>query len=174
MEFKTVLVVGGTGMLAKATRYLADHASQLILVSRDSLATAKRLGLSSANCVSADWTTVPAFLAATKPTIDRFPPDLIILWMHESGLGARLGLLDMVRGSNCRIVDIHGSGSGKVLDRVAQRRLEVVQAGCRYTAVVLGAVQEHDRSSRWLTHDEISLGVIQAIKSTSDCVVGSI
>ncbi|UTH73753.1 hypothetical protein [Chromobacterium sp. IIBBL 290-4] len=174
MKFKTALVVGGTGMLAKATLYLADHASQLILVSRDSHATAKRLGLSGANGVSADWTTAPAFLAATKPVIDRFPPDLIVLWMHQSGRDTRQGLLDMVRNSNCRIVDIHGSGGGNVQDRVAQRRLEVVQAGCRYTAVVLGSVPEHDGSLRWLTHDEISRGVIQAIETQNDCVVGSI
>ena len=174
MKCKTALVVGGTGMLAKATLHLADQASQLILVSRDSHATAKRLGLSGANCVCADWTAAPAFLAATKPAINRFPPDLIVLWMHQSGRGARQGLLEMVRGSNCRIVDIHGSGGGNVQDRVAQRRLEAMQVGCRYTAVVLGAVQERDGSSRWLTHDEISLGVIQAIESLDDCVVGSI
>lgn len=174
MEFKTVLVVGGTGMLAKATRHLADHAAQLILVSRDSHAAAKRLGLSGANCISADWSSAPAFLAATQPAIDRFPPDLIVLWMHQTGRGARLGLLDMVRSSNCRIVDIHGSGGGNVQDRVAQRRLQAMQAGCRYTAVVLGSVPERDGSARWLTHDEISLGVIQAIESPSDCVVGSI
>lgn len=172
--FDHTLVIGGTGMLAKASRYLSDLSSRLTLVSRDGTTARTRLNLPRTDYISADWTAAETFVARLKPAIDLNPPDLIVLWVHRSGQQARQALLDSVRGSNCRVVDVHGSGTGNVLDRVAHRRLDVTQAGCRYTAVVLGAVKEADGSSRWLSHDEISTAVIRAIETDTDYLVGEI
>jgi hypothetical protein len=172
VEFEHALIVGGTGMLEKASRYVSDRASHVTLVSRDADATRKRLGLPRANYISADWTDPAIFLANVKPAFALHPVDLILLWMHRSGQNARLGLIDIARGSNCHIVDVHGSGGANASNNIAQRRLEVLQADCRYNAVLLGAVYQGDEPSRWLTHDEISTAVIEAIVTRSDVVAG--
>ncbi|MBB5462849.1 hypothetical protein [Paraburkholderia sp. Cpub6] len=172
MEFEHALVVGGTGMLEKASRYLSDHASRLTLVSRNGEGARTRLGLPRVNYISADWTMTTTFLDKVKPVFDLCPVDLILLWMHRSGYDARLSMLDMARGSNCRIIDVHGSGVGDALAKVEQRRFDAGQAGCRYNAVLLGTVKDGGESSRWLTHDEISAGVIKAIEAKNDVMVG--
>jgi hypothetical protein len=174
VEFKHALVVGGTGMLEKASRYLSDHASSLTLVSRNGDGARTRLGLPRINYISADWIGATTFLGKMRPVFDSYPIDLILLWMHRSGNDARVGLLEMARGSNCRIVDVLGSGTGDVLSKVSQRRFAAHQAGCRYTAVLLGSVKDTGESVRWLTHDEISMGVIQAIETKNDVMVGTV
>jgi len=118
---------------------------------------------------------VPAtFLADVKPVFELYPVDLMLLWMHRSGRAARLGLIEMARGSNCHIVEVHGSAAGDTSQRIAQRRFEINQAGCQYTAVLLGAIMDGGKLTRWLTHDEISAAVIEAIKTKRDVIAGAV
>ncbi|OBR46981.1 hypothetical protein [Paraburkholderia tropica] len=174
MEFEHALIIGGTGMLNSASRYLSKHASHVTLVSRDGDAARQRLSFPHANYISADWTMPAVFIDRLKPALALRPVDLILLWMHRSGREARLSLLNAVRGSNSRIIDVHGSGAADVMERIAQRRLEVSQAGCRYNAVLLGSLLGDNQSPRWLTHDEISRAVIEAVQTESDVVAGNV
>lgn len=173
MEFEHALIIGGTGMLESTSRYLSKRASHLTLVSRDGDAARQRPLFSHADYVSADWTMPVVFVDRLKPTLALYPVDLILLWMHQSGREARRGLLNAVRGSNSRIVDVHGSGAADAPERIAQRRFEASQVGCRYNVVLLGSLLADNQSPRWLTHDEISKAAIEAIQTGCDVVAGN-
>jgi hypothetical protein len=63
-------------------------------------------------------------------------------------------------------------GSG-AMAAVASRP-PLTQGGARYVRVVLGCI-EHGSTRRWLTHDEISSGVLNAVDSgASRHVVGAL
>ena len=75
-----VLIIGGSGMLARASRYIAADAGKLTLGSRNPGALAGELG---AVPLVLDWTD-PAMTRAALKTVA--PVDLLVSWLHDGGI----------------------------------------------------------------------------------------
>lgn len=153
------LVIGGTGMLAEATRWVARRASVTILVARQ----ASRFPVEGARLrpVDADW-HAPDFAARVGAAItENGPVGRVLLWLHdpEPVLPWLLPLVD-----RARVVLVLGSLDGRprlpdALGSVAVVRLGSMEAG---------------GGRRWLSHAEISAGAIAALQDGVCRVVGEL
>src|SRR5258708_2196818 len=101
-RFAHALVIGGTGMLAGATRYVAARSQRLTVVARGAEAACRNMGLDAGAACPADWRARAAFLAAVSPRLGSPLPDLALIWMHASGERAALGLLDALAARRVR------------------------------------------------------------------------
>ena len=152
-----VLVVGGTGMLSGLVEALAGDGGRLSLLSRR--ASQHPGGF---DC---DYHDEAGFRAALEAAVLRHGPiDLAVAWFHTLKIAAPRMLAQQVRG---RMFQVLGSATA---DPAHPHRLGSAAAvadglvDCRLRQVVLGVRVVGDRS-RWLTNDEISAGVLEAVRS---------
>jgi hypothetical protein len=150
-----ILVVGGTGMLAGLCRALAEDGGRLSLLSRRASA------MGGFDC---DYYDPVSFQAALEAAEARNGPiELAVGWFHNIRLEACRLLAERVRG---RLFQVLGSA---MADPGHPWRLDLAKAvaaglpACDLRQVVLGFKVE-DRGARWLTNDEISDGVLAAIR----------
>lgn len=150
-----VLVVGGTGMLAGLVEALAGDGGRLSLLSRH--ASQHPAGF---DCDYHDAEGFGRALAAASAR--NGPVDLAVAWFHTLKIAAPRMLAEQVRG---RMFQVLGSGTA---DPAHPHRLAAAAAvadglaDCQLRQVVLG-FRVIDERSRWLTNDEISAGVLDAI-----------
>lgn len=151
------LVVGGTGMLEAATRHVAAHWAEVTLVARDPFALAEALG---ATPCALDWAAPEAGerIAALGEGFD-----LALIWLHEEASGVSRAFEDRLRPGG-RLVRVMGSAA--MDPAVRDRRAPDPRADIHRQLVITGwhpdATQPEGR--RWLTHAEISGGVIAALR----------
>lgn len=138
------LVVGGTGMLAGLTRELARRGHPVTAVAR----RAADLG-DGVRTVALDYRDAHALGAALeRAAVERGPLELAVCWIHTDAPAApRLVAGALAPGG--RLVQVFGA-------RVWP--LEHVPVHVAYRQALLGAV-----GARWLTHEEISAGVLAAV-----------
>jgi NAD(P)-dependent dehydrogenase (short-subunit alcohol dehydrogenase family) len=159
------LVIGGSGMLAEASLWLAGRHGRVTVIgrNRDKL---NRLAARDARIhpVSADYYREDAFRVALRASLDEHGPwSLVVAWIHSQ----EERVLAMVSEERKRVADspwslFHVLGSSSNLDEIERDMIDL--DGCDYHQVQLGFVIEGGRS-RWLTHAEISGGVIHAIRT---------
>jgi hypothetical protein len=172
-QFEHALVVGGTGMLADASRFIRARSRRITLVARR--AEAAGLTLLSDEACSVDWRNAAVFSAALSPRIAAIPPDLSLLWIHSSGQRALLWLLQQLVTRPVLIVHVLGSSSGDPRGGNDDINAIVSKAPrMHYVTVLLGSKALPDGRRRWLTNVEISAGAIEAIQNGRDVVVGEI
>lgn len=154
-----IVVIGGTGMLSGFCEALAGDGGRLSLLSRHASQTA---GADGFDC---DYHDPAAFFAALDAMVARSGPiDLAVAWFHSLKIAAPRLLAERVQG---RLFQVLGSAAA---DPSHPRRLDVaakVAAGspdCAVRQVVLGFRVEGGRS-RWLTDEEISRGVLDAVRA---------
>jgi NADPH:quinone reductase-like Zn-dependent oxidoreductase len=151
-----VLVVGGTGMLAGATRRLAAQASALTLVARNPGPLAADLG---ARSVALDWAApdAPSRVAAIW---DGF--DLAVIWLHDDAAHLARPFEDLLRPGG-RVIRVHGSRSVDPVVRAA--RDPDPRPGLHRQVVILGWHPDPLAAGgrRWLADDEICAGVLAAL-----------
>jgi hypothetical protein len=172
-RFRHALVVGGTGMLADATRFVRAQSARMTLVARR--AEAADLTRSPDEACPVDWRDFAAFWKALSPRIRARRPDLALLWMHASGERALHWLLAQLVTHPVLIVHVLGSSSGD--PRACNESLKAILSSdpsVQYVTVVLGSKALPGGRRRWLTNAEISAGAIEAIQTGRDVVVGEI
>jgi len=158
MAARRALVLGGTGMLSGVADALLVDGWQVVLPSRRKPTVDGR----AARWVKADWTE-PATLAATAAEALGGPADLLVAWVHR---GVRMSVLRAVApllADDAPVVEVHGSASANPLGGCP----EPVLTGHPTQQVVLGYVR-HAGRTRWLTHDEVSAGVLDAVHRALD------
>lgn len=161
------LVVGGTGMLAGLVRGLVRAGRRTTVVARSetrirSLA-AETGAPAKVLAAPADYTcpdTLKTALSQVLTTGERFTT--AVLWVHGSHRPVVHGLLTDQLAPGALLVDVLGSA---VLDpsRGALRRPAYAVPSAVYRAVVLGFT-DGAHGTRWLTHAEISDGVLDAVE----------
>lgn len=155
-----ILIIGGTGMLAKASRDIAKEGHELILLSRNPDKLAKAL---QAKSVALDWTRKSEVLACLACLQNEPKVDVLMTWIHNNGLWC-LPLFENLLIPGGRSIRIHGSAAGDPAEGIktdpVTSRGDIIRQH-----VVLGWVQETE-GRRWLSNDEISEGVFKAFKST--------
>jgi molybdopterin-guanine dinucleotide biosynthesis protein A len=138
------LVVGGTGMLAPATRALAARGHDVTCIARRNADLGHGVTVEPADY--RDTTALQAVLA--RATQARGPIELAVCWIHTDAPEAPRIVVEAL-APGARLVQVFGT-------RVWP--LEAVPLHVAYRQVLLGSTE-----GRWLTHDEISTGVLEAI-----------
>lgn len=153
---RRVLVVGGTGMLAGATRALAAQADEVVLVARRPEALATETG---AVPLALDWTAPDA---ATR--VAELPGgfDLGLIWLHDEACGLARAFEDRL-APGARVIRVHGSRSVDPAVRVV--REPDPRPGLHRQVVILGWHLDPSAADgqRWLADDEICAGVLAAV-----------
>ena len=158
MAARRALVLGGTGMLAGAAATLLDDGWQVVLPSRrrPSLPVTNGNGR-GARWVRADWTDPTELTRAAADALGG-PADLLVAWVHREVRTGVLRAVSSLLAPAAPVVEVHGSSSANPLGGCP----DPVLAGHQTQQVVLGYVR-HAGRTRWLTHEEISAGVLDAI-----------
>lgn len=154
-----VLIVGGTGMLAGLAEALARDGGRLSLLSRR---VSEVAGGDGFDC---DYHDEADFVRALEAAIAKAGPvDLAVAWFHTLKIPAPRRLAERVQG---RMFQVLGSATGDPAHPDRLGRAAAVADGlpdCSLRQVVLG-FKVDEGGSRWLTHEEISQGVLEAIRS---------
>ena len=105
------------------------------------------------------------------------PIDLAVVWIHENAPNAPQRLANRLAENGRRVTYVHVLSSAHADPagpRVPWRDRFATLTGLAYQEVILGFVLD-PQGSRWLTHKEISDGVLQAISQHSRrFVVGTV
>jgi hypothetical protein len=164
-----ILVVGGTGMLSGLCEALAGDGGRLSLLARRSSGWRG----APARAFDCDYRDEAAFADAVDAALAaNGPVDLAVAWIHDARLPANRILAE--RLGPARLFQVLGSATA---DPARPDRLQVAAAAaqgldCQMRQVVLG-FQVEAGQSRWLSDDEISRGVLAAIRRDEPyCVVG--
>jgi hypothetical protein len=159
-RFRHALVVGGTGMLAPATRRLAGRAGRLTLASRHPGTLAAEIGAAPLPIDWNDRAAASAALAAFRR--DAAPVDLLVAWLHDAAVWLAAPA-EACLAAGARSIRVHGSRSAD--PAVRRARDPDPRPDVRRQTVILGwhpdPLAEDGR--RWLDHAEISDGVIAAV-----------
>jgi hypothetical protein len=162
-------IVGGTGMLAAASARFAGAYGDVFLAARDPAPLAEKTG---AMALPFDWSDKKNATAVLKSLAEGPPFDLVVSWLHDDGLWC-VPFLEALPKKNGRSIRVHGSAAGdpgKGLTTDPAPRDGIVRQN-----VVLGWVSE-GTGRRWLTHEEISRGVMKAFETPRELafVVGTL
>ena len=152
-----VLVVGGTGMLSGLVEALAGDGGRLSLLSRR--ASQHPGGF---DC---DYHDEAGFRAALEAAVLRHGPiDLAVAWFHTLKIAAPRVLAQQVRGRMFQVLGSATADPGHPHRLASAAAVAEGLVDCRLRQVVLG-FQVIGDGSRWLTNDEISAGVLEAVRS---------
>lgn len=171
MNERTALVLGGTGMLKGCAEELLNQGWQVVLPSRRPDATLGRAARAAlrggghvpqqarhrARPVAADWALPDELVERVREVLDR-PADLLVAWVHASYRDAVLRAVTPLLAPHAPVVEVHDSGAIHPVRGVPDPALP----GHPTQQVVLGFVR-HGGSTRWLSHEEASAGVLEAV-----------
>lgn len=169
---KRVLIIGGTGMLRGTTEYFISNNFHVSIIGRDpqklNYFTSKFPTKKTFNLISIDYTESISFLKVIEENIKNNGSfNIIISWVHSNGLNSFLQLIDVVKKSNDQALLYHIKGSSFYDSAQNNSFNRLIKSNkLIYREIFLGYKRENNLS-RWLTNDEISSGVIKAIKSNN-------
>jgi NADPH:quinone reductase-like Zn-dependent oxidoreductase len=169
-RFESVLIVGGSGMLAGLARALCEHADRVSILARSE----KRIRAVS-DAVEPIVCDYNDGVALSEALSQIETPDLVVAWVHGRAPQARRAFAECLVAEG-RFVQVVGSAHADPAhpERLAEMARAVDALPIDYQAVVLGFVVEQG-SSRWLSNDEISAGVLAAIESEQPLsIVGAV
>lgn len=157
-----ILTIGMTGMLAGATRTLADQGPVWVV--------ARHASQFCQACQHPNLTPIDGDYNDPRLT-DRIPVSgihTIIAWIHGSDWSFLERAVERCQAR--RVLHICGSSSADPSTPIQRPNL----GHADYYRVILGFVIENNRS-RWLTHEEISSGVLAAVRNDApETVVGTV
>lgn len=174
-----MLVIGGTGMLAACTVGLAADGHRVTVLSR-SRARFDRLPVAPAapmpmEWLGADYTDSPAFRLALQRGLRTGPFDAVLAWMPDGTWWDTLfGEMHSARGTGSSPWDLYRvRGSAAACSGFAEA-FPPAPANVRLHLIVLG-FQLATQGSRWLRHDEIAEGALNAVRTAQRLtVVGTV
>ena len=157
-RFGRVFVMGGTGKLEGATTWLAAQADALTLAARRPALLADKLGAAP---LEIDWQEEEIAKNVLASEFGKF--DLAVIWLHDSAIALSRSCEDVVRTGG-RVIRVHGSLS--VDPEVRRSRAPNSRRDVEQQAVILGFHRDAraEDGKRWLSHAEISAGVIAAAR----------
>ncbi|WP_152658319.1 short-chain dehydrogenase [Oceanobacillus sp. CFH 90083] len=161
---KHVIIFGGTGMLAGATKWLAENAEHISIVGRNKYRLERLRPEHVKNnfeLVTLDYRDNVALKEFLQRTIQTYGPvDLVVSWIHSVAPDALSIIFGELQQQKKPWQLVHIKGSSHDLSAITDEI--TVPKNCLYCDVQLGFKMEGS-FSRWLTHEEISNGVISSI-----------
>lgn len=171
---KHALVIGGTGMLANVSIWLSENGCRVSVIGRNPEKMQPLLDQNPAQLtpVLVDYTNTKELAEQLDHVQQKNGPiHLVIAWVHSNGDRVFPYLIeDLPPLQPWKLFHVNGSSSNLQDIKAKMAIPEHVE----YHQILLGFKIENERS-RWLTHKEISSGVIEAIQENkSELVVGTI
>ncbi|GLQ97130.1 hypothetical protein [Dyella mobilis] len=170
MGWRHALIVGGTGMLAGASRFIAARTQTTSLLARtqaslSSLRQSLPAHLDVAT-TAVDYRSAQAFSEAIRIRVEAAgAPDVVLAWIHAEHAAQALAAQLASYGSTLRFFHVLGSASASPAASLLRRRMHYdALPGLSYHQIVLGFICD-ERGSRWLCDDEIAQGTIQAVSA---------
>lgn len=158
---KHALVIGGSGMLAGTALWLAEVGYHVSIIGRDAEKMSRLTEQASArlSAILVDYRDDLRLKEALQRSIVIHGDfDLVVAWIHSDAADALPCVLSALRGGT----DVfHVLGSSSNLSGV--RNGLTIPQDIRYHQVQLG-YQVVTGQRRWLTHEEIAGGVVEAIQ----------
>ncbi|QUW22007.1 short-chain dehydrogenase [Sporosarcina sp. Marseille-Q4063] len=155
---KHALVIGGTGMLSNVCIALARKGNIVSIIGRTKSKFQRIISESPVDSIFpilVDYNSSEVINEVEKVIEEKGSFDLIVSWTPNYNQLERI--CEMNSGiDKFRLFHVKGSRRYFKDDKIR------VPDNCNYREVFLGFIIEDDRS-RWLTHDEISTGVINQI-----------
>ncbi|UED73282.1 short-chain dehydrogenase [Brevibacillus sp. DP1.3A] len=172
---KEALVIGASGMLIEVSRWLARQGYQVTVLGRDPVKLRSvRDGSThpeSFHMLPQDYHQTESLREAMAELVEkRGPMDVVVAWIHSTAPHALYVIVEELSCPEKHWQLLHVCGSGAWRNPPIEPTSEV----CIYRRVVLGftCTGEH---SRWLTNDEIAVGVIDALQATErQIIVGQV
>ena len=174
---KHALVVGGTGMLADVSLWLVKNGYHVSIIARNPERMNHLLKkVRSNNDVTplfVDYSNTNELQELIKYTITKNGRlDMVVAWIHSSAVDALPIIVAEASNQKPEWDLFHVLGSSSKLEKI--KREIILPHTCLYYQVQLGFILE-GAQSRWLTNEEISEGVIEAIKKKQNVLtVGQI
>lgn len=162
------LVVGGTGMLKQVSLELArrGYTTSVIARSRGPLEDLVRESGGRVNPIALDYRDTAQLSRELEQAVRAHGPiELVVAWIHSVAPDAPLAVARSVAAGGRQVDYFHVLGSAaddpSQPDHGRRTRFAAVPH-LVYHEVILGFMIE-DGASRWLTHDEIASGILEAI-----------
>ena len=160
------LVVGGTGMLSRVSLWLLNQGYHVSIIARNPKPMKDLIEQTDLNNhitpLLLDYNNYAELQKKVHTTIsENGGIDIVVAWIHSTAPEALKIIAAEVSISKSRWDLIHILGSSSDLKKV--KREAILPKNCSYHQVQLGFFIEGNHS-RWLTHKEISDGVIEAIE----------
>lgn len=156
-------------MLSKVTEYLAGKYDTVSTISRDE----KKINpnLKNINPLIVDYTYYKFLSKSLQSAVEKFGNiELVVSWIHSTASLDPNIIAEKLNSYHTplRFFDILGSAYANPSKNSIEREIALKEnENLLYRKVILGFKIE-DNSSRWLTNDEISSGVIEAIKNDEE------
>lgn len=160
---KHALVIGGSGMLSGTVGWLVKEGYHVSVIGRTKGKMKKVLKYKNVSPLYLDYSDPKALKSAIKETIEENGTvDLVVAWIHSHAKHALHDAISIVTEYQKKVDLYHVVGS--VTDLEKAKNEIIVPKNSVYYQVQLGAVKTN-HSSRWLTNEEISKGVVEAVKN---------
>ncbi len=172
--YKHALVIGGTGMLAKATRHVIANSDHVSIFGRSYLRLNGFIKNKNTSRIHGDYHKEDEFIEKLNKQIAQYGmPDLFLCWMHSSGKEVFERIMRLLDESpNTEIY--HVLGSAHYDPSNISKEWYKPCPNTKYRKIILGFKIDQGLS-RWLFQEEISDGTIEAIETKVDeYVVGQI
>lgn len=158
---KHALVIGGSGMLAGTALWLAEVGYHVSIIGRDAEKMSRLTEQASArlSAILVDYRDDLRLKEALQRSIVIHGDfDLVVAWIHSDAADALPCVLSALRGGTdvFHVLGSRANSSG------VRNRLTITEDVC-YHQVQLG-FQVVNGERRWLTHEEIAGGVVEAIQ----------
>lgn len=160
---RRALVVGGTGMLSGAVAELVRDGWHVVVPSRryapipvDQPRAVTDDG--QALWVEADWAVPESFAERADKALGG-KAELLVAWVHDAYREDVLAAITPLLADDAVVVEVRGAAAAQPHGGEPEPSLP----GHETQLVVLGFVRDGE-STRWLTHREISEGVLDAVR----------
>ncbi|MBP1948941.1 short-chain dehydrogenase [Virgibacillus litoralis] len=177
MKNQYALVVGGTGMLKDVCHWLIQQEYHVYVIGRNKTKLKKlkqdTRQPESLHGISVDYQNSACLSNELSNLFKKNGiPNIVVSWIHSTAPKALPLIKDMISkqdlSTNWQLIHIQGSA------RFFGKENTPVPENCLYKRVYLGFILENNHS-RWLTHNEISSGVIHAITSdNNETIIGTL
>jgi len=163
---KHALVVGGSGMLLDVSKWLMNNGYHVSIIGRSQEKMNKLIVTNTEHLftpILVDYNNDIELNEKMTNLINKNGKiDLLVSWIHSYAEGALKTIVkhNSVNNDNWTLLQVLGSKAN-----LSEEEKKInLQTNCTYRTVQLGFIIENNHS-RWLTHDEISEGVIKAINT---------
>lgn len=161
---KHALVVGGSGMLARTSLWLGEEGYQVSIIGRNPNKLRRLTELNHRlHPVIVDYYHLNNLKDEVRKAVNTNGYfQLVIAWIHSD----YERIIECIADVNHEIEQpwelYHVLGSSDNLEEIEVDHMNL--HNCSYHQIQLGFILNNGKS-RWLTHDEISSGVIEAVKN---------
>lgn len=159
----SILVVGGSGMLAGASNKLQSTYDHVGVVARhadkiEAIAGTKIVPL------LCDYHDIQQLVDVVDSFCNNYgKPKYIVSWIHGTSPNATMAIASFAQSHFFEVTGHPGNDNYEI---ALTHKRKITQLGLTHTHIVLGG-----KGHRWLTHEEISNGVLEAMDNPQPTVV---